>query len=36
MLQKWATNQAQIKIKLRQFFEHIEMIEKRILPLFKL
>ena len=36
MLQKSATNQAQIKIKLRQFLERIEMIEKHILPLFKL
>ena len=30
------TNQAQIKIKLRQFLEHIEMIEKNISPLSKL
>ena len=29
-------NQAQIKIKLRQFLEHIYMIEKNVLPLFKL
>ena len=30
------TNQAQIKIKLRQMLESILMIEKNVLPLFKL